>query len=238
MKKLQSTVRRAITDFNLIEDGDVIAVGVSGGKDSLALLSVLCAMRIYLPQKFTLKAIMLDLGFDGFDPTPFIKYCEELNVECIVKKTDIAQVVFNIRKESNPCSLCAKMRRGALNELAKEQGCNKVALGHHCDDAIETFFMSLLYEGRLNCFDAKCYLDRTDITVIRPFIYTDEKDIENFANSKKLPIVKNPCPADGFTKRQYAKDLITMLEKENKDAKQHITKAITDGLLLKNIQKP
>ena len=238
MKKLQSTVRRAITDFNLIEDGDVIAVGVSGGKDSLALLSVLCAMRIYLPQKFTLKALMLDLGFDGFDPAPFIKYCEELNVECIVKKTDIAQVVFNIRKESNPCSLCAKMRRGALNELAKEQGCNKVALGHHCDDAIETFFMSLLYEGRLNCFDAKCYLDRTDITVIRPFIYTEEKDIENFANSEKLPIVKNPCPADGFTKRQYTKDLISMLEKENKDAKQHITKAITDGLLLKNIQKP
>lgn len=236
MKKLQSAVRRAITDFNLIEENDCIAVGVSGGKDSLTLLAVLSSMRKYMPQNFQVKALMLDLGFDGCDVTPFEKYCQQIDVECVIKKTDIAKVVFDIRKETNPCSLCAKMRRGALNELAKEHGCNKVALGHHYDDAIETFFMSLIYEARLNCFDAKCYLDRTDITVIRPLIYIEEKEIINFAEREKLPIIHNPCPADGFTKRQYVKDMLADLEKENPDVKQRIFRAVKEGLLLKNIQ--
>ena len=233
MRKLQSTVRRAITDFNMIEDGDCIAVGVSGGKDSLTLLKVLASMRIFLPQKFTVKALMLDLGFPGTDTKPFEDFCREIDVECIIKKTDIAEVVFDIRKESNPCSLCAKMRRGALNELAVENGCNKVALGHHYDDAIETFYMSLIYEARLGCFDAKCYLDRVGVTVIRPLIYTEEKYITSFAQKTSLPIMHNPCPADGFTKRQYVKNLIADLEKENPDVKKRIFRAIHQGLLIK-----
>ncbi len=233
MRKLQSLFRRAITDFDMIQDGDVIAVGVSGGKDSLTLLKVLASMRIFLPQKFQVKALMLDLGFGETDTTQFEEFCKEIDVECIIKKTDIAEVVFNIRKESNPCSLCAKMRRGALNELAVENGCNKVALGHHFDDAIETFYMSLIYEARLGCFDAKCYLDRVGVTVIRPMIYTEEKYIESFAKRTKLPIIHNPCPADGFTKRQYVKELIEGLEKENPDVKKRIFRAIHRGRLIK-----
>lgn len=233
MRKLQSAVRRALNDFNLIEDGDVIAVGVSGGKDSLTLLRVLAAMRVYLPQKFEIKALMLDLGFKGTDTSEFEQYCRDIGVECVIKNTDIAEVVFDIRKESNPCSLCAKMRRGALNELAVACGCNKVALGHHFDDCIETFYMSLIYEARLSTFDAKCYLDRVGVTVIRPMIYIEEKDITAFAEKENLPIMHNPCPADGFTKRQYVKDLLANLEKENPDVRKRIFRAIREGLLLK-----
>lgn len=233
MRKMQSAVRRAVTDFNLIEDGDTIAVGVSGGKDSLTLLHVLAAMRVYLPQKFTLKALMLDLGYKC-DTREFERFCEKIDVECIIKQTDIANVVFDVRNEKNPCSLCAKMRRGALNELAVQSGCNKVALGHHFDDVIETFYMSLIYEARLSCFDAKTYLDRTGVTVIRPLIYIEEKDIRAFAKKQNLPVIHNPCPADGFTKRQYVKDKLAALEKENPGVKQRIFRAVREGLLLKN----
>lgn len=233
MRKMQSAVRRAVTDFNLIEDGDTIAVGVSGGKDSLTLLHVLAAMRVYLPQKFTLKALMLDLGYKC-DTREFERFCEKIDVECIIKQTDIANVVFDVRNEKNPCSLCAKMRRGALNELAVQSGCNKVALGHHFDDVIETFYMSLIYEARLSCFDAKTYLDRTGVTVIRPLIYTKEKEIRAFAKKQNLPVIHNPCSADGFTKRQYVKDKLAALEKENPGVKQRIFRAVREGLLLKN----
>ncbi len=232
MRKMQSAVRRAITDFNLIEDNDSVAVGVSGGKDSLTLLYVLAAMRIYMPQKFTVKALMLDLGYKC-DTSEFERFCEKIDVECIIKQTDIANVVFDVRHEKNPCSLCAKMRRGALNELAVESGCNKVALGHHFDDVIETFYMSLIYEARLSCFDAKSYLDRVGVTVIRPLIYTEEKDIINFAEREKLPIIHNPCPADGFTKRQYVKNLLADLERDNPDVKHRIFRAVREGILLK-----
>ncbi len=232
MRKMQSVVRRAITDFNLIEDNDAVAVGVSGGKDSLTLLYVLAAMRVYMPQKFTIKALMLDLGYKC-DTSEFERFCEKIDVECIIKQTDIANVVFDVRHEKNPCSLCAKMRRGALNELAVESGCNKVALGHHFDDVIETFYMSLIYEARLSCFDAKSYLDRVGVTVIRPLIYIEEKDIINFAEREKLPIIHNPCPADGFTKRQYVKNLLADLERDNPDVKHRIFRAVREGLLLK-----
>ena len=232
MRKMQSAVRRAITDFNLIEDNDAVAVGVSGGKDSLTLLYVLAAMRVYMPQKFTIKALMLDLGYKC-DTSEFERFCEKIDVECIIKQTDIANVVFDVRHEKNPCSLCAKMRRGALNELAVESGCNKVALGHHFDDVIETFYMSLIYEARLSCFDAKSYLDRVGVTVIRPLIYIEEKDIINFAEREKLPIIHNPCPADGFTKRQYVKNLLADLERDNPDVKHRIFRAVMEGLLLK-----
>lgn len=232
MRKMQSAVRRAITDFNLIEDNDTVAVGVSGGKDSLTLLYVLAAMRVYMPQKFTVKALMLDLGYKC-DTSEFERFCEKIDVECIIKQTDIANVVFDVRHEKNPCSLCAKMRRGALNELAVESGCNKVALGHHFDDVIETFYMSLIYEARLSCFDAKSYLDRVGVTVIRPLIYIEEKDIINFAEREKLPIIHNPCPADGFTKRQYVKNRLADLERDNPDVKQRIFRAVREGILLK-----
>ena len=232
LRKMQSAVRRAITDFNLIEDNDTVAVGVSGGKDSLTLLYVLAAMRIYMPQKFTVKALMLDLGYKC-DTSEFERFCEKIDVECIIKQTDIANVVFDVRHEKNPCSLCAKMRRGALNELAVESGCNKVALGHHFDDVIETFYMSLIYEARLSCFDAKSYLDRVGVTVIRPLIYIEEKDIINFAEREKLPIIHNPCPADGFTKRQYVKNLLADLERDNPDVKHRIFRAVREGILLK-----
>lgn len=232
MRKMQSAVRRAITDFNLIEDNDAVAVGVSGGKDSLTLLYVLAAMRVYMPQKFTIKALMLDLGYKC-DTSEFERFCEKIDVECIIKQTDIANVVFDVRHEKNPCSLCAKMRRGALNELAVESGCNKVALGHHFDDVIETFYMSLIYEARLSCFDAKSYLDRVGVTVIRPLIYIEEKDIINFAEREKLPIIHNPCPADGFTKRQYVKNLLADLKRDNPDVKHRIFRAVREGLLLK-----
>lgn len=232
LRKMQSAVRRAITDFNLIEDNDSVAVGVSGGKDSLTLLYVLAAMRIYMPQKFTVKALMLDLGYKC-DTSEFERFCEKIDVECIIKQTDIANVVFDVRHEKNPCSLCAKMRRGALNELAVESGCNKVALGHHFDDVIETFYMSLIYEARLSCFDAKSYLDRVGVTVIRPLIYIEEKDIINFAEREKLPIIHNPCPADGFTKRQYVKNLLADLERDNPDVKHRIFRAVREGILLK-----
>ena len=232
MRKMQSAARRAITDFNLIEDNDAVAVGVSGGKDSLTLLYVLAAMRVYMPQKFTVKALMLDLGYKC-DTSEFERFCEKIDVECIIKQTDVANVVFDVRHEKNPCSLCAKMRRGALNELAVESGCNKVALGHHFDDVIETFYMSLIYEARLSCFDAKSYLDRVGVTVIRPLIYIEEKDIINFAEREKLPIIHNPCPADGFTKRQYVKNLLADLERDNPDVKHRIFRAVREGLLLK-----
>lgn len=232
LRKMQSAARRAITDFNLIEDNDAVAVGVSGGKDSLTLLYVLAAMRVYMPQKFTVKALMLDLGYKC-DTSEFERFCEKIDVECIIKQTDIANVVFDVRHEKNPCSLCAKMRRGALNELAVESGCNKVALGHHFDDVIETFYMSLIYEARLSCFDAKSYLDRVGVTVIRPLIYIEEKDIINFAEREKLPIIHNPCPADGFTKRQYVKNLLADLERDNPDVKHRIFRAVREGLLLK-----
>ena len=232
LRKMQSAARRAITDFNLIEDNDAVAVGVSGGKDSLTLLYVLAAMRVYMPQKFTVKALMLDLGYKC-DTSEFERFCEKIDVECIIKQTDVANVVFDVRHEKNPCSLCAKMRRGALNELAVESGCNKVALGHHFDDVIETFYMSLIYEARLSCFDAKSYLDRVGVTVIRPLIYIEEKDIINFAEREKLPIIHNPCPADGFTKRQYVKNLLADLERDNPDVKHRIFRAVREGLLLK-----
>lgn len=226
MQKMLSYVRRAVDNYHMIEDGDVIAVGVSGGKDSLALLAALANLRRFYPKKFTLKAITLDMGYEEMDFTPVAKLCEQLEVEYIIRKTDIKTIVFDIRKEENPCSLCAKMRRGALNDTAKEVGCNKVALGHHYDDVIETMMMSLLYEGRINCFLPMTYLDRRDITVIRPMIYAPESYIRSLVKRQNLPIVHNPCPADGNTKREEIKQLLRTLEHDNHGVRQRIFGAI------------
>ncbi len=208
LQQIMSPIRRAIDDYVMIEDGDRIAVGLSGGKDSITLLSGLAGLRRFYPKKFEIVAIRIDTGldFDNEECENLKKYVEELNVEYVVEKTEIASVVFDVRKEENPCSLCANMRRGALNSAAKNAGCNKVALGHHADDLIETFFLSMMYEGRLSTFHPITNLSRMDLAVIRPMIYMRERDVSSFAKNK--PILNNPCPADKHTKREYVKNLL------------------------------
>lgn len=228
MQKLLSYLRRGVDEYNMINEGDHITVGVSGGKDSLALLCGLSKLRDFYPKKFTLSAVTLDMGF-GMDFSPASKLCEELNVPYVLKHTDIAEIIFDIRKESNPCSLCAKMRRGALHDAALELGSHKVALGHHNDDALDTFMLSLVYEGRINCFSPVTYLDRKDITLIRPLVYAPENYITGFAKRMELPVVHNKCPEDKRSKREYVKNLIKSLEKENPGFKTRLFTAIEGG---------
>lgn len=213
-QKMLSVMRKGITQYQLIRDGDKIAVGVSGGKDSVTLLKLLAEYRRFSPEKFDLIAISIDLNFPQAktDFTPIKELCESLNVEYHVEKTDIGTIVFDVRKESNPCALCSKMRKGALNSVAKEKGCNKVALGHHRDDMIDTMMLSLLYEGRLSTFAPKSYLDKIDLTLIRPMIMVKETDVISY--SKTLPVVKSCCPANKLTKREYVKDLISSIGKD------------------------
>ena len=229
MKRIISRVRKAIEDYDMIKAGDKIAVGVSGGKDSLVLLGALAGLSRFYPEKFEVTALTLDMGYKA-DWSGVQKYCEELGVPYVVKPTNIKEVVFDYRQEENPCSLCSKLRRGALNDLAIEEGCNKVALGHHNDDVLETFFLSLLYEGRINCFSPVTYLDRTNLYSVRPLIYTRECDIRSVANRLKLPVVKSSCPADGSTKRQDMKEIIKWLEKSvNPGLKKRLFTAIRNG---------
>lgn len=230
MRKILSGMRRAIQDYNMISSGDRIAVGVSGGKDSLALLCALSAYRRFSEVSFEVMGVTLNMGFKGVDYSPIKALCNELDVEYVVRDTDIAEILFDVRKEKNPCSLCAKMRRGAVNDLAKEHGCNKVALGHHNEDVIETFFLSLFYEGRLNCFSPVTYLSRIDMDVIRPLIYVSEGDIKGFAKRENLPIIKNPCPMDGVSKRQEMKDFINERNEIDHHFKTRMMTAIQSGL--------
>lgn len=229
LQQLLSYVRRAIDDYHLIENGDKIAVGISGGKDSLTLLHALAALRRFYPQKFELCAITIDLGFGNLNLDKIVDMCKELDVEYSIVKTDIAQIVFEERKESNPCSLCAKMRKGALNEAIKKMGCNKVAYAHHKDDVVETMLLSLLFEGRFHTFSPITYLDRMDVTVIRPLIYVEESDVIGFVNKYNLPVVKSPCPADGNTKREYVHQLLTQLNQEHHGVKNRMFTAICSG---------
>ncbi len=201
-------VRRAVDDYGMINEGDRVAVGVSGGKDSMLLLAALRQLQSYYPKRFELGAITIELGFEGMDFTPVKRFCEERGIEYTCVKTDIKEVVFDVRQEDNPCSLCAKMRRGALNNTLRERGMNKLALGHHFDDAVETFMMSLLFEGRLSCFQPVTYLDRSGVTQIRPLIYAGEQRIANLAAALELPIVENPCPQDKTSKRYEIKQLL------------------------------
>jgi len=204
-------MRRAISDYNMIEPGDKIAVGLSGGKDSIMLLLALNKLRSFFPQKFEIVAVCLSLGFDGYDTEPLEKLCNNNEIDFVREDTHIGTIVFDVRKETNPCSLCANMRRGALNNAAIELGCNKVALGHHYDDVIDTFFLSLLYEGRIHTFSPVTYLGRKNLHVIRPLVYVPEVEIKSFVRKNNIPIVKNPCPANCQTSRQYIKDLIKNL---------------------------
>ena len=218
LQQLLSFTRKAVDEYQMIQEGDHIAVGISGGKDSLTLLYALHGLKRFYPNKFELSAITVDLGYEEFDLDPVHELCQELGVPYKVVKTDIAHILFEERKESNPCSLCAKMRKGALNDAVKEMGCNKVAYAHHKDDIIETMLLSLIFEGRFHSFSPKTYLDRMDLTVIRPIMFVDEADVIGFKNKYNLPVVKSKCPVDGYTKRQYAKELVRQLNTEHPGA--------------------
>ncbi len=212
MNRILSLTRRCVEDYNMIKPGDRIAVGISGGKDSLTLLASLAKLQEFYPVPFTVEAITLDLGVPGMDFSPVGEFCKKLGVPYTILPTEIYHVIFEVRKEKNPCSMCAKMRRGSLNNAILDMGIRKIALGHHYDDAVETFFLSLFYEGRISCFQPVTYLDRTDVTQIRPLLYCGESLIRHTAERLDFPVVTNLCPADGYTKRQEMKELVAELE--------------------------
>lgn len=229
LQRLLSLTRQAVDDYSLIKSGDKIAVGISGGKDSLTLLYALHGLKRFYPKPFELCAITVDLGFGNFDLTPIQALCNELGIEYTVVPTEIGSILFDTRKEANPCALCAKMRKGALNEAAIRLGCNKIAYAHHRDDLIETMLLALIYEGRFYCFSPETYLDRTDLTVIRPMIYVSEADVIGFKNRYHLPVCKNPCPVDGKTKREYVKQLTKQLNQDAPGVKDRLFHAIIEG---------
>lgn len=231
LQKLFSLTRQAIDDYQLIQTGDRIAVGISGGKDSLTLLYALQGLQKFYPHHFELEAVTVDLGYRNWDLTPVSQLCESFQIPHHIVHTEIGNIVFQERKEDHPCSLCAKMRKGALNEKAVELGCNKIAYAHHKDDLVETMLLSLMYEGRFHSFSPMTYLDRTDLTVIRPMIYVSEADVYGFHNKYHLPVTKNPCPVDGLTKRQYIKDLLRTLNRENPGVKDRMFSALIHGHL-------
>lgn len=226
-RRLLSYARRAIDEYEMIKENDRIAVGISGGKDSIALFCTLVALKRFYPINFEIVGITIDMGFEGMDFTKVSEFCENLGIEYHIVKTEISQIIFDYRKESNPCSLCARMRRGALHDAAKEYKCNKIALGHHFDDVVETFILNLAYEGRLGTFSPVTYLSRKDLTMIRPFIYTAEKDIKYFMGRNEwLPLVESTCPADKVTQREEVKKFLAEQEKNNKGIKHRILGAI------------
>lgn len=231
LQRLYSYIRKAVDEYNLIDEGDKIAVGISGGKDSLTLLQGLAGLRRFYPKKFDIEAITVDLGFN-MDFSPIQKFCDDLGVNYTIKHTEIQQIVFKDRKETNPCSLCAKMRKGALNDEINRLGCNKVAYAHHKDDVVETMMLSLIYEGRFHSFKPLTYLDRSELYVIRPLIYVPEADVIGFMNKYGLPVVTNECPADGYTKRQYVKDLLKQINSDAPGVKERMYAAITNTLFV------
>ncbi|MBQ5318658.1 MAG: tRNA 2-thiocytidine biosynthesis protein TtcA [Oscillospiraceae bacterium] len=218
MQKILGYMRKAIQEFDLIQDGDRIAVGVSGGKDSLVLLRGLFLLKRFIGIEYDIVAITLDPRFGGTDGdySAVDEMCREMGIEYRLLRTHIGEIVFDVRQESNPCSLCARMRRGALHDAAKEAGCNKIALGHNYEDVVETFVMNLFNEGRLGCFAPKSYLSRKDITMIRPLVLAPEKDIRNAANRNNLQVVKSKCPADGHTSREATKQFLAERDKLDK----------------------
>lgn len=219
MEQLTGLVRRCIEDYDMIQDGDRIAVGLSGGKDSAALLCALSSLRRYYPKRFELMGVTVGLGFDGMDFAPVRELCARLDVPYHFIETDIRSVVFDLRQEKNPCALCVKMRKGAFNGKLNELGANKAALGHHMDDAVETFLLSLIYEGRISCFEPVTNMDRSGIIQIRPMLYAEEKRITSLVTKYGLPVVKSTCPMDKTSKRETARDIMFQLSKERKDFK-------------------
>lgn len=231
LQRVMSLVRQAIDDYQMIESGDKIAVGISGGKDSLTLLYALHGLQRFYPISFALCAVTVDLGFENLKLDKIKELCGSLQIPYYVIKTDIGKIIFEERREKNPCSLCAKMRKGALNDVIRELGCNKVAYAHHKDDVVDTLMMSLIYEGRLHTFQPVTHLDKTEITVIRPLIYMNEADIIGFVHKYDVPVVKSPCPADRHTKREYIKELIQGINQETPGVKERMFTAVQNGKL-------
>ena len=229
LRRVLSYVRRAADDYQMIEEGDRIAVGISGGKDSLTLLAGLAGMRRFYPKKYEVVAITVDMGFEESDWSGVERLCRELDVPYHIVKTDIYNIIFNIRREKSPCALCSKMRRGVLHNTAKELGCNVVALGHHQDDVIDTFMLNLFYEGRIGCFEPVSYLSRVGVKVIRPLLYMPEKSVVYFANKNQLPVYKSPCPADGYTQRTEIGETLQELERKSPGLRYRIFGAIQRG---------
>ena len=231
LQQLLSQTRRAVDDYHMINAGDRIAVGISGGKDSLTMLYALNGLKRFYPLPFEIEAITVDLGFPGADEAlkPIQALCDDFGIRYTVVPSQIAEIVFDIRKEKNPCALCAKLRKGAFNDMARQLGCNKVAYAHHMDDIIETMLMSMIYEGRFYSFSPVTYLDRMEVTVIRPLMYVHEADVIGFKNKYNLPVFKNPCPADGHTRREYVKQLVRQLNRENPGCKERMFTAILNG---------
>ena len=229
LQRLLSLIHQAVDQYEMIEEGDHIAIGISGGKDSLTLLWGLAHLQKFYPKHFSLSAITVDMGIDTMNLEPIKALCQEIQVPYEIVPTEIGKILFDIRKETNPCSLCAKLRKGALNNKALEMGCNKIAYAHHKDDLIETAMMSLLYEGRFYAFSPVTHLDRTDLTVIRPLMFVSEADVKGFRNKYQLPVCKNPCPMDGHTRREYVKNLIHTLNMENPGVKDRLFRAVIEG---------
>lgn len=230
LQQVLSQVRRAADDYEMIQDGDKIAVGISGGKDSLTLLYALSTLRRFYPHPFELHAVTVDLGFENLNLGKIEALCKELDVPYTIVPTQIASIVFDQRKEKNPCALCAKMRKGALNEAIRGAGCNKIAYAHHKDDVVETLMLSLIYEGRFHTFAPVTFLDRMNLTVIRPLVYMKEADVIGFVHKHDVPVVKSPCPADGHTRREYVKQPLRQLNLENPGVKDRMFTAVQSGL--------
>ena len=222
LNNFTSLVRKGVDEYRMIDDGDAVAVGLSGGKDSLLLLCALRHLQRFYPKRFTLRAITVELGFEGMDFAPVAELCRRLEVPYTRIPTDIREVVFDVRQEENPCALCANMRRGALNTAMKTLGCNKLALGHQCDDAVETFLMSLLLEGRISCFKPVTYMSRMDVWQIRPLVYASEDKIASVAAALSLPVVENPCPKDKDSKRYEIKQQLAELEQAYPDLRKKL----------------
>lgn len=226
MQHILGLVRRCVEDYHMIEPGDRIAVGVSGGKDSLLTLVSLARLQKFYPIPFTVEAITMEMGMPGMDFSGVAALCEKLEVPYTRIQVPVYQIIFEEREEKNPCSLCAKLRRGSLHTALTERGIHKIALGHHYDDAVETLLMNLLFEGRIGCFQPVTYLDRTDITQIRPLLYCQEADIRRMAAKLALPVVKNTCPMDGHSRRQEVKELLAELEQRYPDLKKKLFGAV------------
>jgi tRNA(Ile)-lysidine synthase TilS/MesJ len=229
IERILSHARKATEEYSMIEGGDKIAVGVSGGKDSLALLCALAKLKRVLGIDYTVVAVTIDMGLPDMDFSKIADLCRDLEVEYHVIKTQIYEIIFNVREEKSPCSLCSRMRRGALHDACKELGCNKLALGHHYDDVVETFMLNLFFEGRIGAFRPVTYLSRKDLTMIRPLIYTPEREIKTFAKSAELPIVEVKCPADGNTERARMKEYLDIFEREHRGLYHRIMGAIQRG---------
>ena len=231
LQKFMIQVRRALDDYQMITDNDRIAVGIYGGKDSLTMLLALHGLMRFYPKPFTLHAVTVDLGFDSLDLDKIQELCNKIEIPYTIVKTQIAEIVFEGHREENPCSLCAKLRKGAFNNAIKKEGCNKIAYAHHRDDMIATMFLSLLYEGRFQALEPVTYLEKSGLTLIRPLLYMRESDVVGFTNKAALPVVKSPCPADGKTRRKYVEELLRRIDRENPGAKNRIFTAIENGWL-------